>query len=151
MLRRVLLCVSIVCASGLATASRDLPSAQACAQYTRLFAPPARVRAFRFSCTRESIQVVSEFYRRNWPSPEPRSWTIERLAAADAFDRAALFNRSQLARLYGGLQPRVARGPVTRDGRVVEVVMLLSPYPEPDLSALNAGTLIMTVQLRPER
>ena len=36
-------------------------------------------------------------------------WTIETANPLDAFGRAGLYDRSALARLYGGLRPTVAR------------------------------------------
>jgi hypothetical protein len=112
-----------------------------------VFAPPARAAAFDFARTDASIETVAQFYRERWPARDPRSWRIERQAAKDAFDGAALYDRSRLARLYGGRDPRVARGPMTQGGQVVKVVLLMSPYPEADLQSLNPGTLIMTVSL----
>jgi hypothetical protein len=149
MLCRFVLSASILSALAVADGSNPVPRSRPCGEYVRLFAPPARAYAFRFSCSEDPIDSVARFYRTEWPSPEPRSWTIERLAAGDAFDRAALFDRSRMARLYGARQPRIARGPVSLDGRVVEVVMLMSPYPAADLGSLREGTLIMTVQVPP--
>jgi hypothetical protein len=63
------------------------------------------------------------------------------------FDAAALFDRARLARVYGGKAPRIARGPLVEHGVVTGTVLLVSPYPEPDLERLNPGTLIMTVRL----
>lgn len=69
--------------------------------------------------------------------------------AAEAFDGAALFDRARLARLYGGRAPQAARGPIIEHGRVTAVVLLLSPYPDPDLDRLHPGTLIMVVRFAP--
>lgn len=74
-------------------------------------------------------------------------WKVESASILDVFDGAAMYDRSRLARLYGGKSARVARGPVARDGRVVAVVLLVSPYPEADLRGVNPGTLVMTVEL----
>jgi hypothetical protein len=137
---------AVACAVLLIVAA-DPPRAIPSPEHGPLFAPPARAARFRFARTPDSIDAVARYYRERFPSSEPRSWTIERIAAADAFDGAALFDRSRLARLYRGRPPRVARGAVTRDGRVVEVVLLISPFPEPDLKRLNPGTLVMTVEV----
>jgi hypothetical protein len=123
------------------------PSPTASPAHARLFAPPARAASFDFARTDQSVEAVAQFYRVRWPAPDPRSWKIERLAAAEAFDGAALFDRARVARQYAGRHPRVARGPLTTGGDVTAVVLLMSPYPEPDLSGLNAGTLVMTVRL----
>lgn len=138
----------VACAAVLLAAAADPPRMTPSPEHASLFAPPARATQFAFARTPDSIDVVARFYRERFPSVEPRSWAIERLAATEVFDGAALFDRARLARLYAGRTPRVARGPVTRDGQVVEVVLLLSPYPEPDLRRLNPGTLTMTVGVR---
>jgi hypothetical protein len=121
------------------------PQITASPAHVRLFAPPARAAAFRFDRTDAPIESVAQLYRQRWPAADPRSWRIERQAARDAFDGAALYDRARLARLYAGRDPRVARGPVTENAEVVQVVLLMSPYPEADLRRLNPGTLIMTV------
>lgn len=121
------------------------PGVTASPAHTRFFAPPARVAQFQFARTDQPIELVAQFYRDRWPPLDPRSWKLERVAAGDAFDGAALFDRARLARLYSGRNPRIARGPITTEGGGTAVVLLMSPYPEADLRALNRGTLIMTV------
>ncbi len=110
-----------------------------------LFAPPARADRYEFLTSSETIDVMAAEYRRVHPSPDPRSWVIHRIGALDVFDGAALYDRARLARLYRGRTPRVARGPIIENGSVTRVVLLLSPYPEPNLERLNPGTLIMVV------
>lgn len=112
-----------------------------------LFAPPGRAGLFAFATTRERLDDVVAYYREHWPSPDRRSWMVERSGPNDVFDGAALFDRARLARLYGGRPIRVARGPMIENGRVTHTVLLVSPYPEPDLEHLNPGTLIMTVRV----
>jgi hypothetical protein len=121
------------------------PGATPSPAHARFFAPPARVAQFQFARTDLPIEVVAQFYRERWPPLDPRSWKLERVVAAEAFDGAALFDRARLARLYGGRNPRIARGPITTERGGTAVVLLVSPYPEADLRDLNRGTLIMTV------
>jgi len=113
--------------------------------HAALFAPPARASRFAFATTRETVDRVVAYYRGRWPPEDPRSWKIVTSGPLDVFDGAALFDRARLARLYAGKPPRIARGPITEKGRVTHTVLLVSPYPEPDLERLNPGTLIMTV------
>jgi hypothetical protein len=65
---------------------------------------------------------------------------IEALAPLDAFGDAGAYNRSALARLYGGSRVQVARG-WTRVGNRFESITRLSPYPDPALTHLMPGTL----------
>jgi len=107
---------------------------------------------YAFATTSESLDRVVAYYRQRWPSDDPRSWKTETLGPLDVFDAAALFDRARLARVYGGTTPRIARGPIREHGVVTHAVLLVSPYPEPDLKRLKPGTLIMTVEVdqRPE-
>jgi hypothetical protein len=113
--------------------------------HVALFAPPARASQYTFLTTSEPIEAVIDHYRRAHPSPDRRSWTLQRSGILDVFDTAALYDRSRLARLYRGQAVRVARGPIIENGSVTHAVLLLSPYPEPDLKRLNPGTLVMVV------
>lgn len=116
--------------------------------HAALFAPPARAGLFMFETTLEPIDEVAASYRARSPWPPAGAWTIGRSGPNDVFDAAALYDRPRLARLYGGRPIRVARGPIIENGRVTHTVLLLSPYPEPDLEHLNSGTLIMTVRVQ---
>lgn len=116
--------------------------------HAALFAPPARASLFAFATTSESFDRVLADYRKRWPSSDPRVWKVERIGPNDVFDGAALYDRARLARVYRGQAPRIARGAIVENGRVTHTVLLVSPYPEPDLERLNRGTLIMTVTVR---
>jgi hypothetical protein len=67
---------------------------------------------------------------------------IEPLEALDAFGTAGTYNRAALARLYGGTRVRVARRWQQRDDQFVSET-LLSPYPDPTLTRLNPGTMLI--------
>jgi len=60
----------------------------------------------------------------------------------DAFGAVGSYSRSALAQLYAGRRVRVARGWADR-GDQFESVTLLSPYPDPTLTRLLPGTLIV--------
>ncbi len=65
---------------------------------------------------------------------------IEALNALDALGMAGTYDRSQLARLYGGARARVVRG-WRQDGDRFISTTLISPYPDAALSHLNRGTM----------
>jgi hypothetical protein len=85
-------------------------------------------------------------------SPEPLSlviqklgraqWTVETLAPLDAFGDAGAYDKSALAQLYGGLRASVSRGWIQENGQF-ESLTFISPYPDPSLTRLNPGTLII--------
>ena len=105
---------------------------------TALFTPPhPRLGRYEVCTTSESIeQALTE------GSPaEPRE-ANEALEALDAFGTAGTYNRAALARLYGGIRVRVARRWQQRDDQFVSET-LLSPYPDPTLTQLNPGTMVI--------
>jgi hypothetical protein len=65
---------------------------------------------------------------------------LEALNALDAFGAAGPYDRSQLARLYGGSRARVVRG-WRQDGDGFISMTLISPYPDATLTHLNGGTM----------
>ena len=56
---------------------------------------------------------------------------------------AGPYDRARLARLYGGTRVRVVRGWAETAGHF-ESVTLLSPYPDPDLTRLQPGTMVIS-------
>jgi len=65
---------------------------------------------------------------------------IEALESRDAYGTAGPYDRSRLARLYGGTRVRVVHGwKESADG--FESVTFFSPYPDAALTRLNAGTM----------
>jgi hypothetical protein len=77
----------------------------------------------------------------------PGAWSPRARLPADAFGRGGRYDRWRLARLYGSRQPRVARGARVDDGGVVESWTLVSPYPSPDLTRLDPGTLLIVLRI----
>ncbi|HEY2153103.1 MAG TPA: hypothetical protein VGH34_19995 [Vicinamibacterales bacterium] len=65
---------------------------------------------------------------------------IEPLESLDAFGKAGPYNRSRLARLYGGTRVMVVHGWGTSAAGFTSVT-LLSPYPDPSLTRLLPGTM----------
>jgi len=77
----------------------------------------------------------------------PGAWTPRRENPADAFGAGGPYDRWKLARVFGSQQPEVARGPRGEHGLVDESWTLVSPYPSPDLSRLEPGTLLIVVRV----
>jgi len=73
----------------------------------------------------------------------PGSWQVQQMDPLEAFGTAGAYDRSKVARLYTGRRVSVVRGPVERGGKVVAAVTLISPYPDPALSRLEPGTLVI--------
>lgn len=118
-------------------------------EHAAVFAPVRRADRFHFYVSDLSIEHVAALLAQRLPEGVP-SFQIRPGSALDAFDNQAPFDRYRLARLFGGSRPRIARGPLFRDAgdrQPIAAVLLMSPYPEPDLVRLNAGTLIMVVDV----
>jgi hypothetical protein len=73
-------------------------------------------------------------------SAEPLTGETEALEALEAFGAAGPYDRTALARLYGGTRVRVAHTWTTSADRFVSVTRL-SPYPNASLSRLLPGTM----------
>jgi hypothetical protein len=105
---------------------------------TALFTPRhSELGRYEVCTTSESIeQALAE------SKPADQRDAIEPLEALEAFGTAGTYNRAALARLYGGTRVRVARRWQRRDGQFVSET-LLSPYPDPTLTRLNPGTMLI--------
>jgi hypothetical protein len=69
-------------------------------------------------------------------------WTVETANPLDVFGRAGLYDRSALARLYGGLGPTVARR-WNRTPDRFESLTLIFPSPDATLTRLVPATLVI--------
>src|SRR6185312_3002053 len=67
---------------------------------------------------------------------------VEALGPLDAFGAGGMYNRSMISRLYGGTRAKVVRGWEESCDRFTSVT-LISPYPDPTLQHLIAGTMII--------
>lgn len=74
-------------------------------------------------------------------------WAVRRLEVAEAFGASGTYDRTRLARLFRGRRAQVARGPVVRQGLTVASVTLISPYPDPTLSRLETGTMVILLDV----
>jgi hypothetical protein len=113
---------------------------------TALFAPPhPQLGRYEVCTTAESIEDALAEGRPeglHYGIPERLRGEIEPIEALDAFGMAGPYNRAALARLYGGRRVRVARRWQQRGDEFVSET-LLSPYPDPTLTRLNAGTMVI--------
>jgi len=125
---------------------------RAAPQFLPLFAPRSHRQMFRaFVSPRPLDDVLRQLTDDPQLQHPPGSWTAVASAPTDAFGNGGTYNRFRLVRLYGATRVQVARGPrVGPDGQVLEAWTLVSPYPSPDLSHLESGTLLLVLRL-PER
>jgi hypothetical protein len=77
----------------------------------------------------------------------PAPWSVRRLEVGEAFGASGIYEPVRLARLFNGARVEVVRGPVVRDGRTIASVTLISPYPDPSLSRVEPGTLVIVLRL----
>ena len=116
-------------------------------ELTRLFTPlHPQVGRYEVCVDPRPIEVLAK------PSgPDrleaPHYGPIEEVEALDAFGRAGPYDRSALARLYGGRRARVAHG-WKREGDRFESITLISPYPDASLVRLEPGTMIIRLTIR---
>ena len=96
----------------------------------RLFTPlHPQLGTYRVCTTPTSLSEVA-----------PAGWALERMAALDAFGRAGTYQRPALAQLFGGRSTSVARGWHQAADRITSFT-LVSPFPNVELTMLEAGTL----------
>jgi hypothetical protein len=74
----------------------------------------------------------------------PAGWSAEALPAAEVFAAADPRVKRVVAVLYGGQRPLVARGWIAREDQL-ESVTLISPSPDPSITHLVPGTLLIRV------
>jgi hypothetical protein len=137
--------------TGPAGAARDAPSEQEwrdAPEHRAIFAPASRRGAYRAAVSPLALDAVLQALVAD-PSlvRVPGAWRPRDRLPADAFGRGGRYDRWTLARLYGSRQPRVARGARVDDGGVVESWTLVSPYPSPDLTRLDPGTLLIVLRI----
>ncbi len=110
---------------------------------TRLFTPRSvPVGTYVVYRSRETIEVLTARLRALDPAPSAGAWEPSRPEAHNAFGQDGVFDRSRLARLFTGMRVTVVRGSLIRDGRRV-AYLLVSPHPDPTLSAIETGTMVV--------
>jgi hypothetical protein len=113
----------------------------------RLFTPQA-VPAGTYLVYRSArkIEDLTASLRARDSSPAPGAWEPTRPEAHGAFGEEGNFDRARLARLFNGKRVTVVRGSLVLDGSRVAYT-LVSPYPDPSLSAILDGTMVVEFRL----
>jgi len=129
----VLAAIVGVCSGRALALPQSLPESATCnPALTALFTPERPVLGRYEACTDP----------RPLGDVAPSGWVVEALEPADAFGGAGAYDHAAVARLYGGLRARVARG-WSEAGDRFEAVTLISPYPNAGVTRLEPGTLII--------
>lgn len=127
----------------------SLPGARPSPAHARVFtprhAPEGSYLAFVMDGPMDAARraVMRALGVADAPSTGSGPWAVRRLETTEAFGDSGDFDETRLARLFNGRRAFVCRGPVSREGRVVASVTLISPYPDPSLSRLEPGTLVI--------
>lgn len=132
-----------------ATLMHAAPMWREAPEFLPLFAPAGpRSTAYTMRVSEAGLEaVLGQLEGGQGLLHTPGAWDVRELAAADAFGTAGAYDRSKVARLYGGGRARVSRGARTENGRAVESWTLISPYPDPTLQRLERGTLLVVLRL----
>ena len=135
----------ILAALGPAKSPEAAPSCDASPALRALFTPKRPIAGRYDACTaRASIDTLAaRTGERGLPGVRRRLGPIEAVDPLDAFGTAGPYDRSAVARLFGGRRARVAHG-WSWEGAVLTSVTLVSPYPDPTLTTLMPGTLVIT-------
>ena len=137
---------ALILAAGVAAASSDLW--RDAPEYLGLFAPAAHREVYRAAVSSMTLDMVLTSLADD-PTlvRAPGAWTARGQGPIDAFGQSGTYDRWRVARLYRSRQARVARGARMENGRVVESWTLISPYPDPALTTLRPGTLLLVLRL----
>jgi hypothetical protein len=113
-----------------------------------LFAPRAESTSYRTGTSTLSLdQVLTALADDDSLGRPPGAWQPRHELPQDAFGDGGAYNRWALRRLYGAVQPRVARGPRIVNGQTTEAWILISPFPDPSFTRLEPGTLRIIVAI----
>jgi len=138
-----------VCCACLCTELRSAEGLRDAPEYLSLFTPLVHRDAYRAYVSPLSLDDTIRLLQAD-PAilRPPGAWQPEAMIPFDAFGRTGSYNRWKLAGLYGSRRARVARGPRIDNGRA-ESWTLVAPYPDPALSRLEPGTLILVLRIPP--
>ena len=142
--------IAVICLllSGIGAAQVEEPWREA-PEYLPLVAP-AGSRAAAYRVFTSAIDIDAALQRLEGDGSlvrAPGAWQPRPTLPLDAFGLAGRYDRSGMTRIYGGSQPRVARGARSIDGRVIESWTLIAPYPDTELRRLEPGTLLIVLRL----
>ena len=132
----------------LAAAAAVPPSLRDAPQFLPLFTPRVHRDAYRAYVSPLPIaDLLRQLDRDPAVLRPPGSWQPVPAGPFDAFGDSGTYDRFRIARLYGATRALVARGPRGTTGTVSEMWTLVSPYPDPDLSRLEPGTLVIVLDI----
>ena len=110
----------------------------------RLFTPPAVPRdLYEVYESPRSIEQLAAALRARDAAPHQGAWHVRQIGPGDAFGAEGSYDRARLAMLVGGRRISVARGSLRNADGTLTGFTLLSPYPDPTLSELRTGTMII--------
>jgi hypothetical protein len=130
----------------LAAAGQTRPQWREAPEYLQPFAPAgdraSRYRAFVSDADIETVLKDSGLAGTS----SSGMWIPVPTTPADAFGQAGRYDRSAVARLYGSMRARVARGVTMAPDGTREYWTLVSPHPDPALRRLERGTLLLVLR-----
>jgi hypothetical protein len=113
----------------------------------RQFTPiAARDGAYVISTVETSITELAAELKSLDGAPTPGAWQVAHAEAHEAFGQAGLYDRFQLAELFGGQRLSVVRGSLVSGGYRTAYT-LISPYPDGTLSRIVHGTMVIQVSI----
>jgi len=116
-------------------------------ELARIFTPlTASQGAYSVTTTDRAIADLAAALEKCDAVPVEGAWQVTRLEAHEAFGQAGIYDRLRLAQLFGGKRLEVVRGSLAHDG-VREGYTLISPYPDPSLTVVNPGTLVIVLHV----
>jgi hypothetical protein len=147
--RRVTVILLLLAAGG-ARASQPAAPWRDAPEYLAVFAPAGERRlAYQaFVSPRDLDAVLRDAAADAGRLPAPGAWQPKDQLPFDAFGQTGRYDHWKLARLFGARRARVARGPRGVNGQVTESWTLISPYPDPALTRLLPGTLLIVLKVR---
>jgi hypothetical protein len=113
--------------------------------FTPLSVPPGTYLAYRSS---ETIETLTSRLRTLDPAPASGAWEPSRPEAHGAFGQEGVYDRAGLARLFNGKRVTVVRGSLVQHGQRLAYT-LISPYPDPTLSHIVEGTMVIEFRVPP--
>ena len=136
------LMASSAAAAGVSLGTPDLALTRL---FTPLSVPPGTYLVFRSS---ETVETLTARLRALDPAPAKGAWEPSRPEANGAFGQEGLYDRARLARLFNGKRVSVVRGSLVQNGQRFAYT-LVSPYPDPTLSHIVDGTMVIEFRVPP--
>ncbi len=120
---------------------------------TRLFTPHfVPGNPYHVYVTTAAIEKLASMFAALSPAPPSSSaWQTRDMDPLEAFGEGGPYDPAKVGRLYVGRRARVVRGPIVENGQTVVTIMLVSPYPDPSLTRLEPGTMIVEFRVPPVR